>query len=73
MAAKKEIEINGHVFNKCHISKQQWKDCITPCTFCHTTVQSACDHNNPFCGDEKVCYVDLGAIYGEEVNEDKNG
>lgn len=69
MAAKNEIKIGNRTFNKCHISKQQWNDCITPCTFCHSIVQGACDTSNPYCNHEKVCYIDLGAVYGEEVNE----
>ena len=64
MAAPRTIEINGKTYNKCYISKQQWKDCITPCTFCHSQVQNNCVE--PYCQNEHVCYVDLGAIYGEE-------
>ena len=64
MAAPRTIEINGKTYNKCYINKQQWKDCITPCTFCHSQVQKNCI--DPYCKDEHVCYVDLSAIYGEE-------
>ena len=73
MSAPNEINIKGRTFNKCHISKQQWEDCITPCTFCHSIVQEQCNLSRENfcddCADERVCYIDLGAIYGEEVNE----
>ena len=69
MAAKNEIEINGRTYNKCHISKKQWEECMTPCVFCHSNVQKECNLVSPYCDHEKVCYIDLGAVYGEEMNE----
>lgn len=70
MPAKSEIQIDGRTFNRCHISRQQWKECLTPCTFCHSIVQGACDPKHPFCNNEHECYVALDNIYGEPVNEE---
>lgn len=66
--APNTIVINGKTYNKCHISKEQWDECITPCTFCHSEVQRDCSRYTNFCyaKHEHVCYIDLGAIYGEE-------
>lgn len=61
------IDINGRTFNKCCISDKQFNECITPCVFCHSIVQEHCKEPYRFCGDEQVCYIDLGAIYGEDV------
>lgn len=66
MAAKRTIEINGKTYNKCCISNEQWEGCLTPCIYCHREVQNVCDTNHPFCGNERACFIDLGAIYGEE-------
>ena len=66
--APNTIKINGKTYNKCHISKEQWDECITPCIFCHSEVQRDCSRYRNFCyaKHEHVCYIDLGAIYGEE-------
>lgn len=68
--APNTIEINGRTFNKCHISDKQWEECVTPCTFCHCKVQESCNTDNPYCKEQHVCYVDLGNIMGEWVNEE---
>ena len=64
MAAKRTIEINGKTYNKCHISRKQWKECSTPCMYCD--LQAECDIHNPFCCNEHVCYIELDAVYGED-------
>ena len=69
MAAPRTIEIKGHTYNRCCVSKEQWKNCTTPCMFCDERVQEHCKWQGIyFCyhaENEKVCYIDLGAIYGE--------
>lgn len=64
--APNTVEINGITYNKCHLSDEQWDDCITPCTYCQ--LQAHCQEPNTFCGDneERICYVCLADIYGEE-------
>lgn len=66
--APNTIKIDGHTYNKCYISKEQWEECITPCVFCNSKVQKDCFKKNNFChaNEEHACYVDLGAIYGED-------
>lgn len=70
MKAPDTININGKTFNKCHVSKKQWDECITPCTFCHKDIQKDCAKKMKpdFCHGqgEHVCYIDLMAIYGED-------
>lgn len=68
--APNTIEINGRTFNKCYISDKQWDECSTPCQYCHCKVQEACNRDNPYCKIEHACYVDLGNIMGEWVNEE---
>jgi hypothetical protein len=60
MEAQDAIEIHGKTYNKCHISDRQWEECITPCSFCQ--VQEYCNTTDPFCKDERVCYIELSAI-----------
>lgn len=69
MGAPNIIKIDGRTFNKCHVSKEQWNAHATPCVYCHSKIQMVCARNGAdFCyGEgERVCYIDLGAIYGED-------
>ena len=70
MSAPNIIKINGKTFNKCHISNEQWESHCSPCAYCHREVQADCAKKLKvdFCHGqgEQVCYIDLGAIYGEE-------
>lgn len=72
MSAPKTIEIKGKIYNKCYIGDNQYDNCLTPCAFCSAAVTEICNRfNTSFCEDqaEHVCYINLAAIYGEEINE----
>lgn len=69
MSAPNTIEINGTIYNKCHVSDGLWQDCLTPCSLCNESVQKECNkRGSTFCftDGEQVCYVNLAAIYGED-------
>ena len=68
--ATNTITIKGRTYNKCCISPKQWRECLTPCVYCHSNVQKECNSASPYCNNEHVCYIDLGAVYGESVNEE---
>lgn len=66
MKATNVITINGVDYVKCIIPPKSWKDCLTPCSFCHAEVQKKCPVTagcrDGFCGDEHVCYIDFREI-----------
>ena len=67
--APSAITINGKTYNKCFINDKQWDDVENPCSYCHKEVQRECmKHNNEccYCRNEHACYIDLGAIWGEQ-------